>query len=150
MGSFRNGASVGLFRHEDESFSPYFNEFVAIYPGRYRLTTSLWSFQWDKGAVLPSRGTEAARLSIVQLVGDGTGSVIHLDNSATANPNRLASKGMSINGVELKLTGNAGSDVYEHIGGGTTSSPISIMRAIEVKIFTLRINMPHKDVISKP
>jgi hypothetical protein len=73
MGSFHNGASVGLFRHEDESFSPYFNEFVAIYPGRYRLTTSLWSFQWDKGQVLPSRGTEAARLSIVQLVGDGRG-----------------------------------------------------------------------------
>ncbi len=73
MGSFHNGASVGLFRHEDESFHPYFNEFVAIYPGRYRLTTSLWSFQWDKGKVLPSRGTEAARLSIVQLVGDGRG-----------------------------------------------------------------------------
>src|SRR6185312_11912276 len=73
MGSFRNGASVGLFRHEDESFHPYFNEFVAIYPGRYRLTTSLWSFQWDKGKVLPGRGTEAARLSIVQLVGDGRG-----------------------------------------------------------------------------
>jgi hypothetical protein len=73
MGTFRNGASVGLFRTEDESFHPYFNEFVAIYPGRYRLTTSLWSFKWDKGAVLPSRGTEAARLSIVQLVGDGRG-----------------------------------------------------------------------------
>ena len=73
LGSFRNGASVGLFRHEDESFHPYFNEFVAVYPGRYRLTTSLWSFQWDKGQVLPSRGTEAVRLSIVQLVGDGRG-----------------------------------------------------------------------------
>ena len=72
-GSFRNGASVGLFRHEDESFHPYFNEFVAIYPGRYRLRTSLWSFQWDKGQVLPSRGTEAARLSIVQLTSDGRG-----------------------------------------------------------------------------
>ncbi|HEY1190435.1 MAG TPA: DUF1592 domain-containing protein, partial [Gemmata sp.] len=73
LGSFHNGASVGLFRHEDESFHPYFNEFVAIYPGRYKLTTSLWSFQWDKGKVLPSRGTEAARLSIVQLTGDGRG-----------------------------------------------------------------------------
>jgi hypothetical protein len=73
MGSFRNGASVGLFRHEDESFHPYFNEWVTIYPGRYRLTTSLWSFQWDRGKVLPSRGTEAARLSVVQLVGDGRG-----------------------------------------------------------------------------
>jgi hypothetical protein len=73
MGMFRNGASVGLFRPEDESFHPYFNEYVAIYPGRYRLTIPLWSFQWDKGKVLPSRGTEAARLSIVQLVGDGRG-----------------------------------------------------------------------------
>jgi len=73
LGVFRNGASVGLFRPEDESFNPYFSEFVAIYPGRYRVTTSLWSFQWDRGKVLPSRGTEAARLSIVQLVGDGRG-----------------------------------------------------------------------------
>ncbi|HYT91164.1 MAG TPA: DUF1592 domain-containing protein, partial [Gemmataceae bacterium] len=73
MGSFRNGRSVGLFRHEDESFHPYFIEFVAIYPGRYRVRTSLWSFQWDKGKVLPARGTEAARLSIVQLTGDGRG-----------------------------------------------------------------------------
>src|SRR5262249_18417057 len=40
---------------------------------RYRLTTSLWSFQWDRGKVLPARGTEAARLSIVQLTGDGRG-----------------------------------------------------------------------------
>jgi len=73
LGSFRNGASVGLFRHEDESFHPYFIEFVALYPGRYRMRTSLWSFQWDKGTVLPGRGTEAARLSIVQLGGDGRG-----------------------------------------------------------------------------
>ncbi len=73
MGSFRDGSSVGLFRHEDESVSPYFNEFVAVYPGRYRLVTSLWSFGWDKGKVLPARGTEAARLSIVTLTGDGRG-----------------------------------------------------------------------------
>ncbi len=73
MGSFRNGASVGLFRHEDESFHPYFIEFVTLYPGRYRMRTSLWSFQWDKGTVLPGRGTEAARLSVVQLSGDGRG-----------------------------------------------------------------------------
>ena len=73
MGSFRNGASVGLFRHEDESLSPYFIEHVTIYPGRYRVRTSLWSFQWHKGEVLPARGTEAARLSVVQLTGDGRG-----------------------------------------------------------------------------
>jgi hypothetical protein len=73
MGSFSTGSSVGLFRHEDESFHPYFIEFVTIYPGRYRVRTSLWSFQWDKGKVLPARGTEAARLSIVTLTGDGRG-----------------------------------------------------------------------------
>lgn len=72
-GSFRNGASVGLFRHEDESVSPYFIEHVTIYPARYRVRTSLWSFQWDQGKMLPGRGTEAARLSVVQLTGDGRG-----------------------------------------------------------------------------
>jgi hypothetical protein len=73
MGSFRTGATVGLFRPEDESFSPYFIEFVTIYPGQYRLRTSLWSFTWDKGKVLPARHTETARLSIVTLTGDGRG-----------------------------------------------------------------------------
>lgn len=72
-GSFRNGASVGLFRHEDESVSPYFIEHVTIYPATYRVRTSLWSFQWDQGRMLPGRGTEAARLSVVQLTGDGRG-----------------------------------------------------------------------------
>ena len=73
MGSFETGSTVGLFRHEDESVSPYFSEHVTIYPGLYRVRTSLWSFQWDKGQVLPARGTEAARLSVVQLTGDGRG-----------------------------------------------------------------------------
>jgi hypothetical protein len=73
FGKYRPGTSVGLFRHEDESVSPYFIEHVTIYPGMYRVRTSLWSFQWDKGQVLPSRGTEAARLSVVQLTGDGRG-----------------------------------------------------------------------------
>ncbi len=71
--SFETGSTVGLFRHEDESVSPYFMEHVTIYPGRYRVRTSLWAFQWDKGKVLPARGTEAARLSVVQLTGDGRG-----------------------------------------------------------------------------
>jgi hypothetical protein len=73
MGSFRNGSSTGLFRTEDESFHPYFIEFVTIYPGKYRVRTSLWSFKWDKGKVLPARGTEVARLSVVTLTGDGRG-----------------------------------------------------------------------------
>jgi hypothetical protein len=73
LGAFETGSTVGLFRHEDESVNPYFMEHVTIYPGLYRVRTSLWSFQWDKGTVLPSRGTEAARLSVVQLTGDGRG-----------------------------------------------------------------------------
>jgi mono/diheme cytochrome c family protein len=73
MGSFSRGSTVGVFRHEDESFKPYFLDFATLYPGRYRIKVSFWSFQWDKGKVLPSRGTEAARLSIVQLSEDGRG-----------------------------------------------------------------------------
>jgi mono/diheme cytochrome c family protein len=73
VGSFDRLSTVGLFRHEDESFKPYFYEFSILYPGKYKLRTSLWSFQWDKGQVLPSRGTEVARLSVVQLQGDGRG-----------------------------------------------------------------------------
>ena len=73
MGTFERGSSVGLFRHEDESLSPYFIDHVTIYPGRYRIRTSLFAFQWDNGEVLPARGTEAARLSVVQLTGDGRG-----------------------------------------------------------------------------
>lgn len=73
MGSFSEKSSVGIFRHEDESFNPYFQEFATLYPGRYRIRASFWSFGWDKGKVLPARGTEAARLSAVQLTENGRG-----------------------------------------------------------------------------
>ncbi len=73
MATFERGSTVGLFRHEDESFSPYFASFVTVNPGRYHAKWSVWSFGWDKGQVLPARGTEAARLSVVQLTGDGRG-----------------------------------------------------------------------------
>ena len=73
MDSFTRGSSVGVFRHEDESFKPYFYDFAVLYPGKYKIRASFWSFQWDKGKVLPGRGTEAARLSVVQLQDDGRG-----------------------------------------------------------------------------
>jgi hypothetical protein len=73
VGAFNRGAAVGIFRHEDESFKPRFQEFTTLYPGKYRVKASFWSFQWDKGRILPSRGTEAARLSIVHLSEDGRG-----------------------------------------------------------------------------
>ena len=73
MGSYSHGSTVGLFRHEDESFKPYFQDFACLYPGLYKIKASFWSFQWDKGRILPSRGTEAARLSIVHYQDDGRG-----------------------------------------------------------------------------
>ncbi len=73
MGLFTDGASVGMFRPEDENYHPSFVDFTAIYPGRYRLRASLWSFQWDHGKVLPPRGTEAVRLSVIQLQNHGMG-----------------------------------------------------------------------------
>ena len=73
LGIFDRMSSVGVFRHEDESWNAYFQHFAALYPGRYRIRASFWSFQWDKGQVLPSRGTEAARLSVVQFNENGRG-----------------------------------------------------------------------------
>lgn len=90
MGTFQTGSSVGLFRHEDESFSPYLIEHVTIYPGSYRLSTSLWSFHWDKGRFSPSRGTESARLSVVQLTGDGRGASIPAGFLAIMTPLRYS------------------------------------------------------------
>jgi hypothetical protein len=73
IGSFSRGSTVGVFRHEDESFKPYFLDFACLYPGRYHLKASFWSFHWDKGTIHPSRGTEVARLSIVHMQDDGRG-----------------------------------------------------------------------------
>lgn len=73
MGMYDTDSSVGIFRREDESVNYYFRGHTTIYPGRYRIRASTWSFQWDKGQMLPSRGTEALRLAIVQLTADGRG-----------------------------------------------------------------------------
>ncbi|MCA8987682.1 MAG: DUF1592 domain-containing protein [Planctomycetaceae bacterium] len=73
FGMFETESAVGVFRHEDESFLPWTQGFAAIYPGRYRIKTSLWSYTWDKGEVKPSRGVEAMRLSVKQLQGHGLG-----------------------------------------------------------------------------
>jgi len=73
MGVYETDSSVGVFRREDESVNYYFRGHTTVYPGRYRLRLSTWAFQWDKGAVLPARGTEALRLAAVQLTSDGRG-----------------------------------------------------------------------------
>jgi len=73
LGMFDRDSAVGVFRHEDESFLPWTQGFAAIYPGRYRVQASLWSYTWDKGEVKPARGIEAMRLSVKQLQGRGLG-----------------------------------------------------------------------------
>lgn len=73
LGMFNRDSAVGVFRHEDESFMPWTQGFAAIYPGRYRVRASLWSYTWDKGEVKPARGVEAMRLSVKQLQGRGLG-----------------------------------------------------------------------------
>lgn len=73
IGLFDRQSSVGVFRHEDESWNPYFRKFVALHPGRYRVKASFWSLWWDKGQILPARGVEAARLSVVQFNENGRG-----------------------------------------------------------------------------
>lgn len=73
MGMFQTDDSVGIFRREDESVNYYFRGHTTIYPGRYRMRTSTWAFQWDQGEVRPARGTETLRLAVVQLTADGRG-----------------------------------------------------------------------------
>ncbi len=73
LGIFKRESSVGVFRHEDESWNAYFRKFATLYPGRYRLRASFWSLMWDKGKILPARGVEAARLSVVQFNENGRG-----------------------------------------------------------------------------
>ena len=73
LGLFSRMSSVGVFRHEDESWNPYYQHFAALYPGRYKVRASFWSMTWDQGKILPARGVEAARLSIVQFNENGRG-----------------------------------------------------------------------------
>ena len=73
LGLFSRMSSVGVFRHEDESWNPYFQHFAALYAGRYKVRASFWSMTWDQGKILPARGVEAARLSIVQFNENGRG-----------------------------------------------------------------------------
>ena len=73
LGLFSRLSSVGVFRHEDESWNAYFQHFAALHPGRYKVRASFWSMTWDQGKILPARGVEAARLSIVQFNENGRG-----------------------------------------------------------------------------
>lgn len=63
-GLFPYRHSVGLFRRQavDDHFAMFFTGFSPIRAGRYRLRLSVWSFQWEKGRVLPRPAPEAVSL----------------------------------------------------------------------------------------
>lgn len=63
-GLFPYRHSVGLFRRQaiDDHFAMLFDGFSPIRPGRYRLRLSVWSFRWEKGAVLRHPTSEAVTL----------------------------------------------------------------------------------------
>jgi len=52
--------TAGLFRCLGESFAGRFSKFSPNFSGRYRVSTSVWSFWWDKGEVKASPRTQAA------------------------------------------------------------------------------------------
>lgn len=56
--------SIGVLVPEGVgAFKPRF-PFRVVYPGRYKLRMSVWSFLWDRGQVKPSTRTESALLSV--------------------------------------------------------------------------------------
>jgi hypothetical protein len=52
--------TTGLFRCLGESFAGRFGRFSPVYPGKYRISASVWSFWWNKGEVQPSPRTQTA------------------------------------------------------------------------------------------
>ncbi len=63
-GLFPYRHSVGVFRRQavDDHFALFFTGFAPIRAGHYRLRISTWSFQWEKGRLLPRPAPEAVSL----------------------------------------------------------------------------------------
>ena len=63
-GLFPYRHSVGVFRRQavDDHFALFFTGFAPIRAGHYRLRISTWSFQWDRGRLLPRPAPEAVSL----------------------------------------------------------------------------------------
>jgi len=63
-GLFPYRHSVGVFRRQavDDHFALFFTRFSPVRAGRYRLRLSTWSFQWEKGRLLPRPAPEAVSL----------------------------------------------------------------------------------------
>ena len=56
-----SGRSVGFFFPKQGGHEKYVS-FVPVFPGRYRLRMSIWSFFWNRGVVEPAPRTEVATL----------------------------------------------------------------------------------------
>lgn len=56
-----SGHSVGFFTPKQGGHEKYIS-FVPVFPGRYRMRMSVWSFVWNRGTVEPSPRTEVATL----------------------------------------------------------------------------------------
>jgi hypothetical protein len=56
-----SGHTVGFFTPKQGGHEKYLS-FVPVFPGRYRMRMSVWSFVWNHGAVEPSPRTEVATL----------------------------------------------------------------------------------------
>ena len=67
------GTAVGLFRGEDVAFRTSVAEFIAVYPGTYRVRTAFWAFKWDKGEIVPAEKGETVRVDAWHIGGDGRG-----------------------------------------------------------------------------
>ena len=64
LGLFPYPHSVGVFRRQGptDHFALFFTSFTVPQSGRYRLKLSVWSFQWNKGALEPLPAPEAITL----------------------------------------------------------------------------------------
>lgn len=64
LGLFPYPHSVGVFRRQGptDHFALFFTSFTVPQSGRYRLKLSVWSFQWNKGALQPLPAPEAVTL----------------------------------------------------------------------------------------
>lgn len=58
-----SNSAVGVFRHTDADFPTGFNAFNPALAGVYKFRLSVWSFEWDKGKVLPSKKTQVIGIS---------------------------------------------------------------------------------------
>jgi len=63
-GLFPYEGTAGCFRNSDDGFQGRFDRFAAVYGGYYKIRLSQWSYQWEKGKVLPAPVPHATNLLV--------------------------------------------------------------------------------------